>query len=407
MRSSPPPDPIHEKPIEVAPVRKGRVRRTVASRFKGFDDDDFESLTHSVPQPAEAIQEPAPVELQSQGMFVSQEPHEMDVAPQPGGSQSRSSLKRKTPPVEEESEEDIMEQMAPAAAARKRRREADEAARRRRGESIPPPLEVQKTAAPAAKKPNKRQKKVEEIDVQQELARQREREKEIAQAETQTLRDQLNGMDIEQIRNLAIIEEIEVKRSAPPPRSRAHGEDSDRWDDKWNGRKNFKKFRPKGENGPRNINRVIVPLEEVKKRDYGIGDEYWLGGDTGERSKKKKGKSKETQDTSQLQSQPQSRPRSRAAEESVMEAPVVNDETSSEDDVTPQEAPKAKSVAATSRSQRVAEKKSVTQNTQNKRPAATTLTKPAPAKKLRQAMRKPESDNDSEDELKFRFRKKK
>lgn len=63
-------------------------------------------------------------------------------------------------------------------------------------------------------------------------------------------------------------------------------------------------------------------------------------------------------------------------------------------------------------SQKLADKTSTSQNlpTSNKRAAASTLTKPAPAKKARQTtIRKepePDSDDSSDDGLKFRFKKK-
>ncbi|KAJ5734004.1 hypothetical protein N7493_002790 [Penicillium malachiteum] len=55
-------------------------------------------------------------------------------------------------------------------------------------------------------------------------------------------------------------------------------ETSDRWDDRWNGRKNFKKFRRKGEplHARQRIQSVIVPLEEVTRKDFGVGEHYWV-----------------------------------------------------------------------------------------------------------------------------------
>lgn len=210
-------------------------------------------------------------------------------------------------------------------------------------------------------------------------------------------------MDIEKIRNLSVIEEIEVKRSAPP--LKAHGEESDRWNDKWNGRKNFKKFRCRGEGVPRLLNRVIVPLEEVKKRDYGIGDEYWLEGDS-QRTKKRRDKGRETQDISQGPLQLQ--PRTRGCEAEQVADDVMEDTTAfnAPPDFTITEERAIANTSATSRSQRLSDKANRAQNipVQNKRPAQTTLTKPAPTKKLRQVLRKADSD-DSEDELKFRFRR--
>jgi hypothetical protein len=74
------------------------------------------------------------------------------------------------------------------------------------------------------------------------------------------------------LKNLAIVEEMEIPVRTPPTRVE---ETSDRWEAQWNGRKNFKKFRRKGEPRSRTVQTVIVPLEEVTRKDFGIGDHYW------------------------------------------------------------------------------------------------------------------------------------
>ncbi|TPR05282.1 hypothetical protein CAN33_0033955 [Aspergillus niger] len=111
-----------------------------------------------------------------------------------------------------------------------------------------------------------------------EAARQH-REAEDAQrqrrAEEASLQGSLEDVNVEQLKGLAIVEEMEVK-----PRN--EGEEDRRWEDRWNGRKNFKKFRRKGEPGqPRyRIQTVIVPLEEVTRKEFGIGDHYWVSNRT-------------------------------------------------------------------------------------------------------------------------------
>ena len=126
-----------------------------------------------------------------------------------------------------------------------------------------------------------------EIDLLEVARQQREKAEELAIKEREALQEAMNGMDIEAIRNLTIIEEIEVIRRPPPLRA-VQADESDRWDDRWNGRKNFKKFRRRGteHDRVRDFHRVIVPLEEVKKKDFGIGDEYWLEDDSQRRKRK-------------------------------------------------------------------------------------------------------------------------
>jgi nijmegen breakage syndrome protein 1 len=407
------------------PTSRARSRRTASRPFKGFDDDFDGSVNlNSIPE-AMAVDEAPVVEPQSQGLFVSQDP-EPNFESEPSQSivqtqtrASRASRKRPAPPVE--TEEEFMEQMAPATTKLKRQRLADEAARRRRGESTPPPPPAPKQQVAPVITTSKKVKQ--ETDILGVARERREKADELAKAEREALERDLEGMDIEAIRNLAIVEEFEIKRAAPPPRAAARADESDRWEDKWNGRKNFKKFRRRGADGEnrRGLNRVIVPLEEVKKKDFGIGDDYWLEDDKdSQRKNKKKGKEKETQDTSQSQSG-RPRPKSRAAERAaeILASEVEKDLIRAEDervasspDVEIVEKP-TKPVAST-RSQRsqphsLVDKPSTSRNLspQKKRPAAATLTKPAPPKKARQTLiRKEESDDSDDDGLRFKFKKK-
>lgn len=306
-----------------------------------------------------------------------------------------------------------MEDMAPTASKFKKRRLADEAARRQRGESTPPP------PAPKEKpviKPEPIKKAKKEIDVVEVARKQREEAEELARAEREILESKLDGMDIEAIRNLTIVEEMTIRPREPQQRA-TRADESDRWDDRWNGRKNFKKFRHRGEVGRRDMGRVIVPLEEAKKKDYGIGDDYWLHQESLPKKKKDKDRSK-TRDTQDIQSQA-SRPKNRAstlaAESLVRESTedALDDEIhdnvppSSDVEIVDPPAPAAVSKSKpASRAKKLVDKSNTVSNVppRSKRAAETTLSKPAPAKRARQAA---VQDSDSDDELKFRFRKKK
>lgn len=162
--------------------------------------------------------------------------------------------------VEEDPEEDMVADLLPGTRAMKRHRE--EMGEDRVGDS------VTRTKAEATPKP-KRPK----LDVLEAARKHREEEEQLRQAEDDQRRSQ--DVNVEELRNLAIVEEMEI----PLRRPRAQDtETSDRWDERWNGRKNFKKFQRKGE--PRHarprIQSVIVPLEEVTRRDFGIGEHYWV-----------------------------------------------------------------------------------------------------------------------------------
>jgi nibrin len=348
------------------------------------------SLPESIPDGQG--QAPAP---QTQGLFVSQSQYSEPIqqSPESVTGRTRSSKKRPSdPPIQEEDEGDVLDQLAPAATNLKRRRLADELARKRRGEPSPPRPVITEPVPKALTRKSKRIKP--EIDILEVARQRREKEEEIARAEREALQEAMDGMDIDQIRNLAIIEEMDVKRTAPPPGASGHGDESDRWDDRWNGRKNFKKFRRRGAGSPRILNKVIVPLEEVKKKDFGIGDEYWLEGDKDTTKKKKgKGRARETQSQSIGVSQSQATPVRRQAQDTQ-----AAEGTGNTDPPTPSQ--------RATRSQKLSEKINISPNrpSQNKR-AAEPMTKPAPTKKARPAPRRPDSD-DSDDGLGFRFRKK-
>jgi len=387
------------------PPRRGRARRGARAKFTGFEDD-FSVPLSSAPQSA-PVDEPAE---ESQSLFVSQN-SQMDVdreTSQPPETQTRNSRKRVASPIIEE-EEDIMEQMAPTAATMKRRRLA-------RGEPMLPPPPVKERQA-AVQVPAKKPKK--EMDVLAVAREKREEAEERERAEREALQEKRESMDIEGLRDLAIIEEMEVKRTVPALRA-ARADESERWDDKWNGRKNFKKFRRRGAEGGPMREKIIIELEEVKKKDFGIGDEYWEAGDSQRRRKKDKGKGKETQDISQMESQ--ARPKKSAAERAArILASEAGEEfgdigrEDSDSDLEIVERPQRQMVITASRSQtqksqKLADKTNETQNlpagSSNKRAAEKVLTKPAPVKRARQTkLTKPVSDESDDDGLKFRFTK--
>jgi nijmegen breakage syndrome protein 1 len=412
------------------PPRRGRPRRGARAKFTGFEDD-FSVPLSSIPQ-SMVVDESV---VESQSLFVSQNTGvDMDrETSQPPEAQTRNNRKRPASPIIEE-EEDIMETMAPAAAALKRRRLAQ-------GEPNPPPPApvVKEKSAPA--KPTKKAKK--EIDILEVARQQREEAEEKAKAEREKMQQQLESMDIDEPPEIQIVE-MEVKRSVPPPRNAARADESERWDDKWNGRKNFKKFRRRGGAAGPVQEKILVPLEEVKKKDFGIGDDYWDDGDSQRRRKRDKGKGRQTQDVSQREMEIQGRPRSRAVEkasrilaseaEDELGFPDVrkrkSEELSSDSDFEIVAPPPKK--ATSSRSQRpqtqtqtqmtLVDKTNETQNLDlptkgssagasgkgSKRVAEKVLMKPAPAKKAKQTRLTKVvqgSDESDDDELKFRFKK--
>ncbi|KAI3124118.1 hypothetical protein CBS147326_8347 [Penicillium roqueforti] len=220
---------------------KTRVRAYV-SKMKTFDDGfDMESVPVYAPEEEDTnITSTQTIDIETQA--PSQEIQPLNI-------------------VKEEAEEDMVADLLPGARAMKRRR-ADMTRHHPEDEAVAPESE-----APKRKRPK--------LDVLEAARKHREEEEQQRKAEEDSHSADVGDVDVDKLKNLAIVEEMEIPvRNAP-----AHEHDSsDRWDDQWNGRKNFKKFRRKGEPRSRaRIQTVIVPLEEVTRKDYGIGDHYWGG----------------------------------------------------------------------------------------------------------------------------------
>ena len=295
---------------------------------------------------------------------------------------------RKRPATQDEDdEEDVVDKLLPAATAMKRRRLEEE----RSGVLVERSNDTSQ-AEPPKEKPRKPRKEVHIKDVVRER---REAEEEAARRDEESLRDTLDGINIEDMKNLAVIEEMKIREK--PWQGQPMSDGSDRWDERWNGRKNFKKFRRRGD-GPvtRRGATVMVPLEEVKKKDFGIGEDYWL--ESEKTKKQRKAKERVTQSQSQSQSQPFTTARSHAAEvpaELAMDGdlPDIIDVDAPRLTRHQEQTQQAEDTPDTGRSQA----------TNRKRPALPQADDAATKKKPRFAI--PDSDSDSEDELKFRFKR--
>lgn len=285
---------LEERPADEAMPTKRRRRVVYQSRFKDFDDPDPSQYTRrGSPSP-----EPSAASLREPSQAPSIQ--SMDVDEPSQSARTQQSTRKRPAPVEDEPEEEenLYESMLPGQAAMKRRK--TEAARN--GDTSifsKSAVEADRMAAEKVLKMKKRKEK--QVDVKAELLARREREEEQRRKDDESLREQMEGVDIKDLRNLAVVEEMEVPVRERPSRQTNGTGRSDRWDPAWNGRKNFKKFRPQGQRSdvPR-LQRVIVALEEVPRKGHGIGDEYWLT------STATSGKSKSKSQKSQSQTQSQS-----------------------------------------------------------------------------------------------------
>lgn len=303
-------------------------------------------------------------------------------------SQGQNLRKRRAPTPDEEDNEEMVDKLLPAAAAMKRRRIEEE----RNGITSEPSFESSQTT----KKPEKLRKPKKEINIKDVVRERREAEEEAARQKEEELRDTFDGMNVEEMRNIAVIEEMTIPdRAQRPQRREPNGQSSDRWDERWNGRRNFKKFRRHGEYVQvRRGQTVIVPLEEVKNKNYGIGDEYWL--ETEQTKKQRKENERTTH--SQSQSQPFATARSQPRAAEVPSELAIDKDLPDSIDV---DAPSI--TRGQERTQRTDESSYRSQVVSGKRPAASQA-RGAPAKKQK-TFAVQDSDSDSEDELKFRVRK--
>ncbi|KAG8360587.1 hypothetical protein FVEN_g1419 [Fusarium venenatum] len=397
-----------------AAPRRGRTRKTVKRRFAGFDDESDIDMDSIPPAPAPA---PAPVpearprtrpttqvqpeeeeEEEEEGLFVSQE---VDVPPEPQpSSNTRSSQrKRKASPIPED---DLMDGMTTAAEKFKRQRIE-------RGEDMDEPaeqMEVQKEeTVPTPKKKIKK-----EFDILAIAAQNKEKEEARARAEKEDLANLPDDVDLAEIRRLNIVEEMEVRQPAQG-RTREQDIRDGRWNPKWNGMKNFKKFRPRGEVAGRQPARTIVPLIEVKTKEYGVGDDYWLEDESTDR--RKSNPNRETQPSA-----PSPTPVSAPTRSQKRTVPTILSDSSDEEDsgITQRSSAPATRTrgaqAAVSQSQSQAKTKSqasqTTANSQgSKRSAAEPAAGQQPPKRARPTRKTVEiaESDDSDDELKFRFGK--
>jgi hypothetical protein len=409
------PQPHRQKEQPQPPPPRARpAKRPATKRFKGFDDDDDDdvAMADSVPS-SQPVMEPGINQSsgpgdEEQGLFVSQG---SQLASQEDGPTARRGTRKRPAPIPEE--DDMMEDIAPAAALAKRRRIE-------RGEDPVPRLEeaesnpsesANSTGLTATTKQKKKPKK--ELNILEAARKAREE----AQARARADQEDLNtagpdDVDLAEIRRLAIVEVIEPRKPAPPRPS-----DEEGWDPRWNGRRNFKRFRRRGEAEVRRApTKTILPLVEVKTKGFGIGDEYWLEDDDGSR-KESQSRSQGQERNSQAQ-QPAKAPPPPPQQRTVMSGSESEDEVEvvemdDDEDVTvslgipPSDASRARSRG--SRSQMTVASTATSQGGRNQG-RVVSLKRGAPdasaeqaAKRVRRTRRAAPAESDSDEDQGFKF----
>lgn len=242
--------PAVETKVEQSPSKPSRSQKfrftQAKSRFKGFDDFD----ASIVPSVSEDPDEPRPEAVNLvEEQAVEAEP------------QAAQSAKRNKRPASE------IEALLPAATTVKRRRLQAGAGQ---NQDDPGQQVVEAKPSRVFRKRTIRPSRGDDGDVMDAARAKREHEQEQAR-----LDEEINGKPLEQEEVRKIREQIAVGEL--PIRMPLRMENANaRWDDQWNGRQNFKKFRRKGDGPqPNRGHRVIVRLEEAKRRDSTLGAVRW------------------------------------------------------------------------------------------------------------------------------------
>jgi hypothetical protein len=284
-----------EEPVKANPRKRPLRRGLATSRFTGFDDYEPPTKMRKI----EATQTDTQMEdMRELAPAPAQDSYPISQARSQARSQIATQTAHRHSPTPEDTVEsaDQMNELFPVAAAMRSRRAATRAASQSvEPESHPTTTSKKKQAAEVLEKLQKAKKKAasKEIDVKERLQTRVKLEEEKRLADEENLQQLLEGVDISEIRGLAQIEEMEIIPRTDrlvQQRSEVHGEG---WNDDWNGRKNFKKFRRRGiEQAPR-APKVIVPYEEVpQKKGFGGSDVFFLEAETQTSIRSSKGQKK-------------------------------------------------------------------------------------------------------------------
>ncbi|KAF2751757.1 hypothetical protein M011DRAFT_394370 [Sporormia fimetaria CBS 119925] len=390
------PAPAAEEPAKLIP-RKRPIRRGVTqSRFTGFDDYELPPKARKTEEDSVMVDAQESVPRQTQASALeSQEPITLTQVSRPHQSQVVETVEKLDP-----------DELFPAAAAlRKRRAAAVAAAERDASASLEPQTATTQTNSKIQlleRAQKAKSKAIESIDVREETKRRVQAEAEKRQAEEESLRQGLEGVEISDIRPELQIEEMPVmqrqrQRGSVQPNQ---GAANDRWNDEWNGRKNFKRFRRRGAQAAPQPRRTLIAVQEVPpKRSFGLGDTFFLEEhDSSRRSEQRQEERRrvptQTQESESEPEQGFTRNRRRGRPE------VINVEDSANEAET-----QASTSTLRSRTQRVAETQmsEPRTTTHRKRPPAAAAPAGQPASKRSRPART-HDDSDAE-ETGFRLRR--
>lgn len=272
------------RPSPSPPRATKRRGRRIKSTFTGFalpdDEDDDEPAVSQVPPHVAA---------ESQGLFLTQPDEALSPArpqtQQPSAPAAARSQRKRAAPLPER---DIMDEVAPTAARIKRMRLAGgEDPLPQMKDPTPPPSEPEpapkkgrgKAPAKATKGRGKTSKKVDSDDeLFEQFIKAGHEEEQERQAEDELLRRQLleGDIDLSNIRSGTVVQPIQIRRREAQAQQT---DEADRWNPRWNGLQNFKKFRKQtaGDGEPARVRlKKIIKVVPEKVKENGIGEDYWL-----------------------------------------------------------------------------------------------------------------------------------
>jgi hypothetical protein len=379
--------PPAEEPAKINPRK--RVQRPKTSRFTGFDDfepppkkkpkvesTEMEDFQQSIPQSAVSV---APSQARTALGTQSQ------VAPQ---SYVQDSVEK----------EEQLDSLFPTAAKLRKQRAATRAPSASVEPEAPPPRSTTKGVDALARLNESKKRAEKDINIREHTRQRIKEEEDRRKADEESLREALQGIDITELKNLAKIEEMDLRprQSRGTTRNR-NQEDSERWNAEWNGRKNFKKFRRRGAEQGVQAHKVIVTLEETPpKKGFGIGDAFFLE-DVEPSLLSRRGRKAAADEESEPEVGGFTRRKRNTQAQTQQE--VINVEDSGPDD---EEVEGERTQKSSGRTQRVVETQLSTQSQRGKKRGSGAASGAPAAKKGRFGRRDDDSD---EEETGFRFKR--
>ncbi|KAL1796286.1 hypothetical protein ACET3X_004826 [Alternaria dauci] len=389
--------PPAEEPAKTIPRK--RIHWPKTSRFTGFDDDE--------PLPKKKLK------------VENTRVEDVQQSESPPGPSKAASQARITPSAQREAspqlhiqttveKEEQMDTLFPTAAKMRKQRAATRApsasVEPEEGGSVKKPA---KRGAETLARLNKAERKAEkDINIREHTRQRIKEEEERRKADEESLREALEGIDITELKNLAKIEEMDVLPRQNRATARNQSQvNSERWNEEWNGRKNFKKFRRRGAEQGVQSQKVLVTLEEApSKKTHGITEAFFLD-DPEPSARSHNSRRGRTATAPDSDSEPEvgGFTRRKRTTQSQPQQEVINVEDSGPDD---EEVPEQRTQRSSGRTQRVVETQlEGTQTTQRgkKRSSGATASSGQPASKKGRFGRR---DDDSDDEeTGFRFKR--